>query len=96
MSAETELVAIGLSLLGIIAGTWTCLYRINKKLDRLLSLAPKPPEKEKDTNHTNGIQSNNQDSFTNTVRCYVKKSINNLVKQISFKDKKRNWFDIFH
>ncbi len=31
-----EVVAIGIALLGIIAGTWVSLHNINRKLDKLL------------------------------------------------------------
>lgn len=37
MVETTELLAVGIALLGVILGTWIQLHNINKKLDRLLT-----------------------------------------------------------
>lgn len=93
MTINTELVAIGIALLGIILGTWTYLHSINKKIDKLILLVSKSDKKEEDSHHTDGTQTNHQHSFPNAIRSYIKKCINNLVKKIPFYDKKRNWLN---
>ena len=93
MIMDTELIAIGISLLFIIICTLSYLYRIEKKLDMLICLANKFCKKDENTDHTNGIQPNHQHSLPNTIRSYIKKCINNLVKKIPFYDKKRNWLN---
>lgn len=90
MSVDTELVAIGIALLGIILGTWTYLRRIDKKLDKLLLLAHKSYKKEEGSDHTNGVQTDSQHSLTNTVRRCIKKCVSNLRSKVSFYDEKQN------
>lgn len=55
---NTELVAIGIALLGVILGTWAYLRRIDKKLDILLLLTDTHKKKE-DPGHSSGIQTDN-------------------------------------
>lgn len=93
---DTESVAIGIALLGIILGTWTCLYNINRKLDRLLLLIHKSCKKEEGSDHTSSTQANCQHSFTDTVRHCVKKCIHYLRGKIAFHDKERNQSNNIH
>ena len=53
-----DMVAIGLSLLGVVAWTWFSLRRINRKIDILLHLLAKPTKKHECSNHTNRKQTN--------------------------------------
>lgn len=55
MTIDSELVAIGVALLGIILGTWVLLHGIDKKLGELLLLT-KSRKKEEDANHANSTQ----------------------------------------
>ena len=93
---DTELVAIGIALLGIILGTWTYLHNISKKLDRLLLLIHKSCKKEEDSDHTSSTQANCQHSFTDAVRHCIKKCIYYLRGKIAFHDKKQNQSDNIH
>ena len=90
MSVDTELVAIGVALLGVILGTWAYLHRIDKKLNKLLLLASR--KKEEDPDHSSSTQTNNQYSLTNAIGGDVQKSAYNLVQKESFKDKEYNRF----
>ena len=57
MNVDAELVAIGISLLGIVLWTWISLRRIDKKLDALHLLLAS--QKKKDTNYTDSIKPDN-------------------------------------
>ena len=54
----TEVVAIGIALLGIIGWTWFSLHNINRKLDKLLQFPTKSHKEEKYANHTDDTQPN--------------------------------------
>lgn len=51
---DSELIGIGIALLGIILGTWFCLHRLSRKLDRLLS-AIESSKKEEDSDHASHV-----------------------------------------
>ena len=53
---NTDLVAIGLSLLLIVLWTWLSMHQINRKLDRVLNILGKFVEKEKGTDCADGVQ----------------------------------------
>ena len=53
---NTELVTIGIALLGIILGTWALLRNIIKKIDKLLVLTKHANKKEECPNHTSSTQ----------------------------------------
>ena len=97
MTVDTELIAIGIALLGIILGTWTYLHKINKKLDRLfLLLGHKYCKKEEDSSHSDSAQSDCQHGFTDTVRCCIEKCVRYLRGKIAFHDKKQNQSNNVH
>ena len=94
---DTELVAIGIALLGIILGTWTYLHNINEKLDRLLLLLTrKSCKKEEDSDHANSVQTDSQHGFTDTVRRCVKKCIHYLRSEIPFHSKEQKQLNDIH
>ena len=53
---NTDLVAIGLSLLLIVLWTWLSLRLMHRKLDRVLDILSKFAEKEKSSDCTSNIQ----------------------------------------
>lgn len=92
MITDNEVIAIAISLLGITVWTWVQLHIINKKLDKLfLILSHNNFEKEESKcNHTSNIQSNSQNSFTNTIRYRIKNRFHNLQRKIPFQNKENN------
>ena len=93
MTIDTELVAIGIALLGIILGTWTYLHNINKKLNKLILLVGKSDKKEEDSHNTDSTQTNHQHSFACAIRSYIKKCIHNLRGKITFYRKEKYQFN---
>jgi hypothetical protein len=53
---NTDLVAIGLSLLLIVLWTWLSLRLMHRKLDRVLDILSKFAEKEKSSGSPNSVQ----------------------------------------
>lgn len=88
-----EAIAIGVALLGIILGTWTCLYRIEKKVDRLFSLLSKTDKKDERPDHTDSVQSDFQHSSADATGRYTQKCVPDLRSEIPFQDKEQNQFN---
>jgi len=56
MTEMAEVVAIAISLLVIVVWVLVCLHRINRKLDRLLSLFAQSNKKVENSDHADSTQ----------------------------------------